>query len=102
MCEDDLFMTFNVMNDLVCELNLYVIKYGLYEDMFPMTFISNKDYESLKIAETNFFSRILNKKKKYWKFTENQLDNLIIKLNKFWPIFNITKINNFSFIIDNK
>ena len=90
------------IDDLLCEVNLYVVKYIIYENTIPMTFIANKNYESLKIIQTNIFEKIFKKQeKKYWNFTENQIDNLITKTNKMWGrMFNITKINEFSFIID--
>jgi hypothetical protein len=90
------------IDDLVCEVNLYVVKYIIYENMIPMTFIANKNYESLKDTQINIFEKVFKKTREiYWKFTDNQIDNLIIKCNKIWKnMFNITKINEFAFIID--
>lgn len=92
------------IDNLLCEVNLYVLKYGIYADMLPMTFVTNKNYESFRVIDINIFEKIFKKQEKiYWKFTENQIDNLIIKCNQMWGhMFNITKIKDFSFVIDYK
>ncbi len=72
--------------------------------MIPMTFIANKNYESLKITQSNIFQKLFKKQeKKFWHFTVSQINNLIIKTNQMWGhIYNIIKINDFAFNIDNK
>lgn len=88
------------IDNLLCEVNLYVLKYA---DMLPMTFVTNKSYESFRVIDTNIFSKIFKKQEKiYWKFTENQIDNLIIKCNQMWDICLILQKKDFSFVIDYK